>query len=319
MASLRRNALLALVAAASAACPPTATAAPDNGICWTNDELERKIDASFAGARRSAYGECPDLADLPPHPPCSHGGMALAYYRAWVTALSCTEPPTVVAQLHKVSGTEAFEMGEVFYFGGYKGGTYISKNDRVAHVYYRKGGDHAAALTALGYMYQTGQGSEQSSAHAKEVYERAVELLAGRPPAATTVARLARMAPHQLGRMYEDGSGVSRDDQAAFRYYSKGRDAGEPWSVYRLGLCYALGKGTTQNLRWALTLFEAIVQRERMRADQTVVRAAEDAARKAREALATTAPNAAAAMKPPACNYVVKARVQNAGFQLDCE
>jgi hypothetical protein len=74
-------------------------------------------------------------------------------------------------------------------------------------------------------------------------------------------------------------------------------------------------------LHWALRLFEAIIERERVRGDQTVVRAAEDAARKVREASATATPSTTTVkvVNPPTCNYVVKARVQDAGFQMGCE
>jgi TPR repeat protein len=320
VASLSRTLFLLGLVAAMLAGPPSAAAAPKNAVCWTNDELEPKVDAAFAvRLPRPSYfydPECPDLRDLVPYPPCASGRMALAYYRARAAEASCREPPTVVAQLSKVTGAEAFDFGEAFYFGGYQRpyASYVTKDLRVAFVYYHKAQD-AAALSALGYMYQSGEGTERDRVRAREAYGEAIRL-----GGMTTVAlAIARMAPHQLGRIYEDGEGVARDDQAAFRHYQTGTKWGEPWAAYRLALFYAQGRGTQQNLGLAITILETIVQRERLRRDQTVVQAAAEAARKVREAQQKPPSTGSIKIAPLDCNYVVKERDRADGFKLVCE
>jgi len=51
----------------------------------------------------------------------------------------------------------------------------------------------------------------------------------------------------QLGIMYEQGKGVTKDANEAFRLFHKGAEAGNVRSMIEVGILYAHGKGVTEN------------------------------------------------------------------------
>lgn len=62
-------------------------------------------------------------------------------------------------------------------------------------------------------------------------------------------------AQHNLGWMYENGHGVSRDYEEAVTWYRKAADAGLANSQYNLGVMYANGHGVRQDYKEAATWY----------------------------------------------------------------
>ena len=60
-----------------------------------------------------------------------------------------------------------------------------------------------------------------------------------------------------LGRIYRDGNGVSKDDARALTLFQKGCDGGVMKSCSDLGVLYDLGTGVTQDYTRARTLYES--------------------------------------------------------------
>jgi hypothetical protein len=63
-------------------------------------------------------------------------------------------------------------------------------------------------------------------------------------------------AQYRLGRSFEDGEGVEKDETAAFEFYAKAADQGHLSGITFLGLCYQRGTGTEQDERKAVKLFQ---------------------------------------------------------------
>ena len=63
-------------------------------------------------------------------------------------------------------------------------------------------------------------------------------------------------AQHYLGRLYEDGNGVSKDLSEALRWYKKAADQGYDHAQWYLGLCYHEGKGVSEDLSEAVRWYK---------------------------------------------------------------
>lgn len=80
---------------------------------------------------------------------------------------------------------------------------------------------------------------------AKE-YPRAREVCASAAEAGDSQAR------YLLGRMYEEGDGVSKDPTAAVKWYRLAAEAGHATSQRRLAGAYALGRGVEKDEKLGL-------------------------------------------------------------------
>ena len=60
----------------------------------------------------------------------------------------------------------------------------------------------------------------------------------------------------QLGRMYDMGQGVPKDDKEAVRWYQAAANQGDADSQSRLGLMYATGKGIPQDYKEAFRWYQ---------------------------------------------------------------
>ena len=60
---------------------------------------------------------------------------------------------------------------------------------------------------------------------------------------------------YNLGVMYENGQGVSQDDQEAVKWYQSAAEQDHPQAQYNLGLMYKKGQGVTQDYQKALKWF----------------------------------------------------------------
>jgi TPR repeat protein len=62
----------------------------------------------------------------------------------------------------------------------------------------------------------------------------------------------APAAMHDLGLLFQNGDGISADDEKAFQWFERAAKDGHAEAMYRLGLCYEFGNGVEENLPKAL-------------------------------------------------------------------
>ena len=93
---------------------------------------------------------------------------------------------------------------------------------------------HIGVLNRLGWMYQNGEGVEQSDTEAVKWYRKGAE--AGNAN-----------AMNNLGWRYQSGKGVEQSDTEAVKWYRKGAEAGNDWAIFNLGYMYQYGKGVEQS------------------------------------------------------------------------
>ncbi len=94
---------------------------------------------------------------------------------------------------------------------------------------------NAKAQTALGLLYELGEGIPQDYPKAVDWYTRAAK-------------RGYVEAQYSLARLYELGLGVIRDDEQAVSWYEAAAKFGHPTAQYNLGLRYQMGKGVPRSL-----------------------------------------------------------------------
>lgn len=92
--------------------------------------------------------------------------------------------------------------------------------------------------------------NDATAAYAKGDYATAVKDL--RPLAEQGFA----LAQVDLGAMYHDGQGVTKDDVQAANWYRKAADQGDADGQFRLGMSYYEGWGLTQDFAQAAALFQ---------------------------------------------------------------
>ncbi|WP_020597235.1 serine/threonine-protein kinase [Spirosoma panaciterrae] len=161
-------------------------------------------------------------------------------------------------------------------------GLYEEKNYTEAfNLLYKNRGSSSLtpqAMHDLGYMYDTGNGTQQDYTEAREWYEKAADK--GIPMSMNNLGVMYRygsgvdkdysrarslferaaaegvhLANYNLGDLYENGLGVEANLYRAFNYYSKAAKEGHAASQYRLGLMYALGKGVSTSNSEAVAWF----------------------------------------------------------------
>jgi len=69
-----------------------------------------------------------------------------------------------------------------------------------------------------------------------------------------------RRAQYRLGRCYDKGVGVTRNDTLAFQWYMKAAKQGSGKAMYQVGKCYRNGEGVTRNPNLAFTWFSGAAQ-----------------------------------------------------------
>ena len=95
----------------------------------------------------------------------------------------------------------------------------------------------------MGECYEHGQGVKKNMKKALEMYRKAAE-------------NGDSSACCALGRFYESGILMEKSMEKAVMWYKKGAEAGnmDEEAVYRLALCYALGKGLPMDMEKAKEL-----------------------------------------------------------------
>ncbi len=101
----------------------------------------------------------------------------------------------------------------------------------------------ARAQTALGLLYELGEGVAQDYVTAADWYTRAAK-------------RGYAEAQYNLGHLYELGLGVVRDDDRALSWYEPAAKAGHATAQYNLGLRYQTGNGLPRDLVKALHWYQ---------------------------------------------------------------
>ncbi len=125
----------------------------------------------------------------------------------------------------------------------YDNGEGVAENDAEAIRWYRKGAEqgYARAQYLLGTMYENGEGVTENDTEATGWYRKAAEQGYAR-------------AQHYLGTMYDFGKGVTENDTEAVRWYRKAAEQGYARAQYNLGVMYYNGKGVAENdteaIRW---------------------------------------------------------------------
>ena len=127
----------------------------------------------------------------------------------------------------------------------YQYGEGVEQSDTEAVKWYRKGAEagDAKAMNNLGCRYQSGKGVEQSDTEAVKWYRKGAE--AG-----------DAKAMNNLGCRYQSGKGVEQSDTEAVKWYRKGAEAGNANAMYNLGWMYANGRGVEQNYNKAIELYK---------------------------------------------------------------
>jgi TPR repeat protein len=118
----------------------------------------------------------------------------------------------------------------------------VQGNYAEAASLYKKAGDsgHAVAVTALGGLYQRGDGVARDPTEAVALYEQAA-------------AKDDPLAMNNLGRVYRDGDGVPKDRDKAVDWFLKAAAHGQTFAYNNLGYMLAQeGKGDR-----AIVLFRA--------------------------------------------------------------
>ena len=89
---------------------------------------------------------------------------------------------------------------------------------------------YVPAIVALGELYENGHGVEENWPIAAYLYNSAVER-----------DKDNAEANYKLGRLYEMGKGVVKNNVKAFEYIKKSADKGYPAALYTLGVAYIFG------------------------------------------------------------------------------
>lgn len=64
-----------------------------------------------------------------------------------------------------------------------------------------------------------------------------------------------KKAQYRMGRCYEKGNGVAKDEKQAFKWYSKSAEQGYAKAQYQVGKCYKEGEGTVKDRKKAIHYF----------------------------------------------------------------
>ena len=144
-------------------------------------------------------------------------------------------------------------LGEMYELGFGVSQDYAKATEwyRKAAERYRKSAEQgdAEAQYNLGKMYEEGSGVSKDSTKAMEWYQKSVEQ--GNAKAVGWYLKSAEQgnatAQCQLGNMYIDGSGVSKDRTKAVEWYRKSAEQGNATAQYRLGNMYKNGIGVSRD------------------------------------------------------------------------
>lgn len=131
----------------------------------------------------------------------------------------------------------------------------IKQDYKKAFGYFIKAADlgDKNAQFRIGWMYESGEGTDKDYKKAVEYYEKAAE-------------QGYMYAQSNLGYHYENGNGVTKNLEKAFELYKKAAEQGNNAAQYNLGLCYEYGKGTEKNIELAKEWYKKAADQNHERA-----------------------------------------------------
>ena len=97
----------------------------------------------------------------------------------------------------------------------------------------------------------------ESAAAAYELFDQGRYLSALATAVKAVQSSGEREAYTLIGRIYEEGLGVGRNQEVAAEWYAQGAELGDPNAQFALGLMYTEGRGVAKNLSRASSAFEA--------------------------------------------------------------
>ena len=148
----------------------------------------------------------------------------------------------------------------------YDNGMGVSQDNAKAAEWYRKSAEqgNASAQYNLGIMYENGRGVSQDYAKAAEWYRKSAEQ--GDTRAVEWYRKSAEQgnvtAQYNLGYMYHDGRGVSRDHAKAVEWYRKSAEQGNADAQYALGYMYENGRGVSQDHAKAVEWYQKAAEQD---------------------------------------------------------
>ena len=178
---------------------------------------------------------------------------------------------------------KALELGKTeanFYLGVlYDWYGYPEKNFEMARVYYEAAGDDPYAWLSLGFLYYNGQGVEEDTAKAQELFEAVIakgckEGYLGRGAIAVTDEDCETAleyykkalegeeqiyiaaAMYDIAYIYFSGQGVEQDYAKALEWFEKSADLGYSAAMNGIGYMYHYGEGVEQDFTKALEWLE---------------------------------------------------------------
>ena len=107
-----------------------------------------------------------------------------------------------------------------------------------------------------------------SAQNADKIYKEAKELYDAKnytqavPKLKAAAEKGHKKAQYRLGRCYEKGRGVSKDETAAFQWYTKSAAQDYAKGQYALGNCYKEGLGTAKDHKKAFESFTKAAQHD---------------------------------------------------------
>ncbi len=105
------------------------------------------------------------------------------------------------------------------------------------------------------------QNADKIYKEAKELYDAKNYTLAV-PKLKAAAEKGHKKAQYRLGRCYEKGRGVSKDETAAFQWYTKSAAQDYAKGQYALGNCYKEGLGTAKDHKKAFEYFTKAAQHD---------------------------------------------------------
>ena len=107
-------------------------------------------------------------------------------------------------------------------------------------------------LCAPAWAFAASEAPQASVANDCQALYDAKDFTQARDACTTAANKGDVQARYLLGRMYEEGEGVSKDEAAAVKWYRQAAEAGHPVSQRRLAGAYALGRGVAKDEKLGL-------------------------------------------------------------------
>ena len=133
----------------------------------------------------------------------------------------------------------------------YDTGRGVAKDDNEAVRWYRQAADKGdpVAMNNLGWMYAKGRGVKKDDAEALRWYHKAAD-------------KEYTRAMTNLGKRYENGCGVAQDDAEAVRWYRQAAEKGYPRAMTYLGCMYVKGRGVEKDAKEAVRWFRKAADKD---------------------------------------------------------